>query len=221
MTRLAIFDLDHTLLAGDSDYLWGRYLVRHGLVDGDDYERRNRQYYEEYLAGTLDILAFCRFSLAPLAAHPLTRLLALRERFIDEEIRPIVAGGAPALLDRHRAGADTLLITTATNRFVTEPIAALLGVPHLIATDPEFIGGRYTGEVAGIPNFREGKVVRLKAWREAQPTVYTGSICYSDSRNDIPLLESGDEAVAVDPDPQLRAEAGRRGWPVISLTGPL
>ncbi len=219
MTRLAVFDLDHTLLAGDSDYLWGRYLVRHGLVDGENYERRNRQYYEEYLAGTLDIFAFCRFSLAPLAAHPLPQLLALRERFIEEEIRPIIASGAPALLDRHRAQGDLLLITTATNRFVTEPIAALLGVGQLIATDPEFVDGRYTGQVAGIPNFRERKVTRLQAWREAQPQRYERSICYSDSHNDLPLLASADEAVAVDPDPQLREEAGRRGWPVISLVG--
>lgn len=219
MTRLAVFDLDHTLLDGDSDYLWGRYLARNGLVDAEAYERQNRRYYEEYVAGTLDIFAFCRFSLAPLAAHPLPQLLALRERFVEEEIRPIIAAGAPALLDRHRAEGDTLLITTATNRFVTEPIAALLGISELIATDPEFANGRFTGEVAGIPNFRERKVTRLQAWRNAQPRRYERSICYSDSHNDVALLASADEAVAVDPDPQLRAEAARRGWAVISLTG--
>lgn len=219
MTRLAVFDLDHTLLAGDSDYLWGRYLARSGLVDAENYERQNRQYYEEYVAGTLDIYAFCRFSLAPLAAHPLPQLLALRERFIEEEIRPVIAAGTPALLERHRSQGDKLLITTATNRFVTEPIAALFGIDDLIATDPEFVDGRYTGEVAGIPNFRERKVTRLKAWREAQPQRYDRSICYSDSLNDLPLLASADEAVAVDPDPRLREEARRRGWAIISLAG--
>jgi HAD superfamily hydrolase (TIGR01490 family) len=217
MTRLAVFDLDHTLLAGDSDYLWGRYMVRHGLVDGETYERTNRRYYEDYLAGRLDIDAFCRFALAPLAAHPLATLQALRQRFLDEEIRPIVAAGAPALLAQHRAAGDTLLITTATNRFVTEPIAALLGVPNLIATDPELIDGRYTGRVAGLPNFRERKVERLREWQARQPAVFSSRICYSDSQNDLSLLDSADEAVAVDPDPQLRAEAERRGWRVISL----
>jgi HAD superfamily hydrolase (TIGR01490 family) len=149
----------------------------------------------------------------------LQQLLALRARFIEEEIRPVIARDTPALLERHRASGDTLLITTATNRFVTEPIATLLGVDNLIATDPEFADGRYTGEVAGIPNFRERKVVRLQAWRQAQPHPYGSSICYSDSHNDLPLLASADEAVAVDPDPRLRVEAERRGWAVISLNG--
>jgi HAD superfamily hydrolase (TIGR01490 family) len=217
MTRLAVFDLDHTLLDGDSDYLWGRYLVTHGLVDGDHYERTNRQYFEDYKAGCLDIDAFCRFALAPLAAHDLKQLRTLRDRFVAEEIEPIVAAGTPMLLERHRAEGDTLLITTATNRFVTEPIAALLGVEHLIATDPEFTGGRYTGAVAGIPNFRERKVTRLQAWRDAQSVRFDSVSCYSDSHNDLALLASADRAVAVDPDPLLRAEADRRGWPVISL----
>ncbi|MGQ0528582.1 MAG: HAD family hydrolase, partial [Panacagrimonas sp.] len=153
--RLAIFDLDNTLLAGDSDYLWGRFLVDQGLVDAASYERENQRFYEQYRDGTLDIEAFCRFSFAPLAAHPLTQLQAWRARFVDERILPIVAPLAPALLEKHRIQGDELLIMTATNRFITEPIAELLGVETLIATDPEFVDGRYTGQLSGTPNFRE------------------------------------------------------------------
>jgi HAD superfamily hydrolase (TIGR01490 family) len=221
MPRLAIFDLDQTLLDGDSDYLWGRFLVHHGLVDAAAYEAANQRFYEEYLAGTLDIYAFCRFSFAPLAANDLARLLALRARFVAEEIEPRVAIAAPALLERHRASGDTLIITTATNRFVTEPIARLLGVEHLIATDPEFVNGRYTGDVAGLPNFQRGKVERLHTWRTQHGQSFDRTICYSDSRNDLPLLEYVDEAVAVDPDDVLRGEAVRRGWAVISLRDPI
>ncbi|HSW13256.1 MAG TPA: HAD family hydrolase [Solimonas sp.] len=217
--KLAIFDLDHTLLAGDSDYLWGQFLVEQGHVDREAYERENRRFYEDYQAGTLDILQFCAFSLRPLSEHPLTTLHAWRRQFVREKIEPIVAAGAPALLERHRAEGATLLITSATNRFVTEPIAGLLGVPHLIATDPELVDGRYTGHVAGLPNFQGGKVTRLKQWLAAQPVRYEHTIAYSDSRNDIPLLEMAQQAVAVDPDEVLRAEAQRRGWPVISLRG--
>jgi HAD superfamily hydrolase (TIGR01490 family) len=191
--------------------------VRHGLVDEQSYETANRRFYEQYLDGTLDIYAFCRFAFAPLAATPLAQLQALRERFIAEEIEPRVAVSAPTLLERHRASGDVLLITTATNRFVTEPIARLLGVDHLIATDPEFRDGAYTGAVAGLPNFREGKVARLRRWREDFAQPLRGAICYSDSHNDLPLLRSVEQAVAVDPDDLLRAEALRCGWPVISL----
>lgn len=219
--RLAIFDLDHTLLAGDSDFLWGQFLVDQGRVDRVEYERENQRFYDDYKAGTLDILAFCQFSLAPLAAHDLPTLLAWREQFVRERIVPIIAPLAPMLLEKHRLQGDFLLITTATNRFVTEPIAELLGVDALIATDPEFDGSRYTGRVAGLPNFQAGKVVRLERWlaEQSQPAEHLS--CYSDSRNDLPLLERADVAVAVDPDEVLRAEALRRGWPVISLRGEL
>jgi HAD superfamily hydrolase (TIGR01490 family) len=217
VTNLAIFDLDHTLLDGDSDYLWGQFLVEEGCVDGVEYERQNREFYAQYQAGTLDIDAFARFSLAPLAVHEPEYLYALRRRFVQEKIAPRVAPGTPALIERHRAGGDTLLITTATNRFITEPIAALLQVPNLIATDPEMIDGRYTGRVTGHSNFREGKVLRLRQWLEHGRVQYAQSVCYSDSHNDLPLLSFADRAVAVDPDPLLRAEAERRGWAVISL----
>ncbi|MDE0853131.1 MAG: HAD-IB family hydrolase [Nevskia sp.] len=217
MTNLAIFDLDHTLLDGDSDYLWGQFLVEEGRVDGESYERQNREFYQQYQAGTLDIDAFANFSLAPLAAHETQDLYALRQRFVCDRIEPRIAKGAPALLQRHREQGDTLLITTATNRFITEPIATLLGVPHLLATDPEMIGGRYTGRITGHANFREGKVLRLRAWLEHHSLQYGHATCYSDSHNDLPLLEFADTAVAVDPDPTLHGEARKRGWAVISL----
>lgn len=218
--NLAIFDLDHTLLAGDSDYLWGQFLVEQGRVDGDWYERENRRYYELYQAGTLDIHEFCAFSMQPLAAHEPAQLYEWREQFLREKIEPIIAAGTPALLERHRAQGDTLLITTATNRFITEPIAALLGVPHLIATEPEMIEGRYTGRLARA-NFQAGKVERLREWRAQQPQPYAHATCYSDSRNDLPLLLEADTAVAVDPDDVLRVEAQQRGWSIISLRLPL
>lgn len=214
--RLAVFDLDNTLLAGDSDYLWGRWLVTHGVVDPEVYQRENDRFYREYQAGTLDIHEYAAFSLRPLVEHPMAHLLALRTRFLHEVVAPIVAPGAPALLERHRAQGDDLLITTATSRFVTEPIAEWLGVPTLIATDPETAQGRYTGRIAGTPNFRDGKVERLSAWLKSNPQ-YQHLTCYSDSLNDIPLLEMGSAAVAVDPDPELRATAETRGWPIISL----
>ncbi len=217
--NLAIFDLDNTLLSGDSDYLWGRFLVDLGLVDGDAYERQNQLFYERYCDGTLDIVEYSRFAFAPLASNPLSTLIEWRTRFVRERIEPIVAPLAPALLERHRSQGDRLLITTATNRFITEPIAELLGVDVLIATDPEFVDGRYTGELSGTPNFREGKVTRLKTWLAEQSVPPQRISCYSDSHNDLPLLLLAHSPVAVDPDDRLRAAAGQRGWPVISLRG--
>lgn len=217
--NLAIFDLDNTLLAGDSDYLWGQFLVEQGIVDGPSYEARNRQFYDQYKAGTLDIYEFCAFSMGPLTQHEPAQLYAWREQFVREKIEPIVAAGTPALLERHRAQGDRLLIMTATNRFITEPIAALLGIDDLIATDPEMKDGRYTGHVAGIPNFQDGKVKRLELWRAQQAVKFSRTYFYSDSRNDIPLLLIADTAVAVDADDVLKAEATQRGWPSISLRG--
>lgn len=217
--RLAIFDLDNTLLADDSDYLWGQFLVEQGRVDRDWYERENARYYAAYKAGTLDMAAFCEFSMAPLAVQDLKTLHKWRAQFVREKIQPAIAPLAPALLERHRCDGDHLLITTATNRFITEPIAELLGVDTLIATDPEFVEGRYTGRLQGVANFQGGKVTRLKAWLREQKHPPEFTSFYSDSRNDLPLLEWADHAVAVDPDDVLRAEALRRGWPVISLRG--
>lgn len=215
--RLAIFDLDHTLLAGDSDHLWGEFLIAQGLVDRVTYKRENDRFYETYKAGTLDIAAYTRFALEPLMRLGPERLLPLREVFIKTWIEPIIAPAAPALLERHRIQGDTLLIITATNFFITEPIAELLGVDALLATDPEFTDGRYTGEIAGTPCYREGKQVRLKEWLAQQDADYSHVTFYSDSHNDLPLLRAVQQPVAVDPDEILRDEAQRRGWLTISL----
>ncbi len=216
--NLAVFDLDHTLLANDSDYLWGQFMVENGHVDPEYYARENQRFYDEYHAGTLDIEEFARFSLTPLMAHEAPALEALRERFVIEKIAPCVAARAPALLESHRVRGDTLLITTATNRFIVEPIARLLNVPHLLATEPELIDGRYTGRIARS-NFREKKVINLQAWLTVQGRQFATMTGYSDSHNDLPLLEFVDHPHAVDADPKLLAEALRRGWPVISLRG--
>lgn len=218
--QLAIFDLDNTLLAGDSDYLWGQFLVDRGHVDREWYESENRRYYDMYKAGTLDIYEFCAFSFKPLTQHDPAMLQAWRREFVRERIEPIVAAGTPTLLEKHRAQGDHLLIMTATNRFITEPIAELLGVHDLIATDPEMLHGRYTGRVAGQPNFQEGKVQRLQEWRSQNPVKFSRTIFYSDSHNDLPLLKLANTPVAVDPDEILHEEANKRGWPIISLRRP-
>lgn len=217
---LALFDLDNTLLAGDSDYLWGRYMVEQGLVDGAHYERENQRFYGQYQAGTLDIHEFLRFALAPLAQHDLATLQTWRARYLQEKIEPIVLPAAQALVERHRAQGDIPVIITATHRFITAPIAALFGVAHLLATEPELIAGRYTGAVSGVPCYREGKVQRLTTWLKEQNQNLEGSWFYSDSHNDIALLEKVSHPVAVDPDPILRRYAQDRGWAVISLRAP-
>lgn len=214
---LAIFDLDNTLLAGDSDYLWGQFLAERGIVDADHYERENLRYYREYQAGTLDIMSFLAFQLQPLAAHDMATLHGWREQFLKEKIDPIILPKARALIEQHRRQQHTLLIITATNSFITGPIAQRLGVDTLLATEPELTQGRYTGRVAGIPCFREGKVTRLEAWLRERKFDIRVSWFYSDSHNDIPLLEQVAYPTAVDPDPQLATHAQAKGWPVISL----
>ena len=214
---LAIFDLDNTLLSGDSDYLWGVFLAEQGVVDGEFYERENQRFYDEYKAGCLDINEFLRFSLSVLKVNDPQQMRKLRARYIAEKIEPIISRSALDLVESHRKAGDTLMIITATNAFVTEPIAAKFGIPHLIATDPEMVDGKYTGEVAGIPSFQQGKVKRLEEWLAENGGDLSGSTFYSDSHNDLPLLEKVDKAVAVDPDDVLRKMAGERGWTVISL----
>ncbi|MEO6697010.1 MAG: HAD family phosphatase [Gammaproteobacteria bacterium] len=214
---LAIFDLDNTLLGGDSDYLWGKFLAEQGIVDAEHYQRENLRFYKEYQAGTLDIHSFLEFQLKPLTLHPLDVLHRWREQFLNEKIWPIVLPKAIALAERHRAQGDTLLIITATNRFITEPIAAHLQVPHLLASEGEIRDGRYTGKIKGTPCFREGKVTRLMEWLQIQKQTLEGSWFYSDSHNDIPLLEKVTHPVAVDPDAELARHAAAKGWPMISL----
>ena len=216
---LAIFDLDNTLLAGDSDYLWGLFLAEEGIVNREEYERENERFYREYKEGRLDIQEFMRFALRVLKDHEPEDLLRWRERFVREKIEPIVPTAAMALVERHRAAGDTLMIITATNAFVTAPIAAHFGIPHLIASIPEEREGRFTGQLAGTPAFQAGKVERLRQWLATEGGDLAGSHFYSDSHTDIPLLEQVERPVAVDPDAILARHALARGWPIISLRG--
>lgn len=214
---LAIFDLDNTLLSGDSDYLWGVFLAERGIVDADFYEQENERFYQEYRDGKLDIMEFLGFSLKPLAEHSPEQLKAWHQQFMVEKIQPLITSATTALVEQHRLKGDTLLIITATNHFVTKPIADYLGIPNLIATDPEIRNGRYTGRVAGTPSFQDGKVTRLNDWLKTQHTSLAGAWFYSDSHNDLSLLETVDNPVAVDPDEKLLSKAQENGWPVISL----
>ncbi|MFQ5470592.1 MAG: HAD family hydrolase [Gammaproteobacteria bacterium] len=214
---LAIFDLDNTLIGGDSDYLWGKFLVEQGIVDKRYYESENQRFYDEYVNGTLDIYEFLSFQLQPLANNEIDQLRYWRQQFLNEKILPIMLSRASQLLQSHRDKGEELLIITATNRFITEPIAAMLGVENLLATEPEFIDNRYTGNVAGIPCFRDGKVKRLDAWLTENGRNLESSSFYSDSHNDLPLLELVTRPVAVDPDNTLRQHAQMKGWLIISL----
>jgi HAD superfamily hydrolase (TIGR01490 family) len=214
---LAIFDLDNTLIADDSDYLWGQFLVDQGIVDKEQYEHANAKFYEDYRQGKLDIVEFLNFSLQPLADNEPEQLYQWRAQFIEQIITPILLKPAQQLIDKHKARGDTLLVITATNRFVTEPIVKLYGIDNLLATTPEFINGRYTGGFMGVPCFREGKVTLLEAWLENSPHTLEGSWFYSDSHNDLPLLSIVDNPVAVDPDEKLAAAAKQADWSIISL----
>jgi HAD superfamily hydrolase (TIGR01490 family) len=217
--KLALFDLDNTLLAGDSDFEWAQFLIEQGVLDREVYEARNEEFYEQYKAGTLDIYEFLDFQLKPLSRHPRAVLETWHREFMTRKILPIVRDSARELVERHRG--DLRAIITATNSFVTGPIAAAFGVEHLIATEPEERDGEFTGQVTDIPCFREGKVQRLEAWLETQGRSldsFEQSWFYSDSLNDLPLLAKVTHPVAVDPDDTLRAHAQAHGWPVMSLS---
>jgi HAD superfamily hydrolase (TIGR01490 family) len=214
---LALFDLDNTLLAGDSDYLWGVFLVDKGLVDGELYKTANERFYKQYAEGLLDIHEFLNFALSPLARIELEVLQTLHQEFMQTRIREIMTQTGQNKVDEHKAKGDTTLIITATNRFVTQPIAAAFGVDDLIATEPEMQNGRYTGRVAGTPSFQQGKIKRLQAWMESHDQNLADSWFYSDSHNDLPLLEQVSHPVAVDPDQKLQQIAEQRGWPIISF----
>jgi HAD superfamily hydrolase (TIGR01490 family) len=222
--RLTLFDLDNTLLAGDSDHGWGEFAARHRLVDPDDYRRRNQAFYDDYRAGRLDQLAYLEFSLEPLTRYTLAELDSWHRRFMAETITPMMTPASRALVAERLAAGDVVAIVTSTNRFITAPIARAYGVEHLIATDPELRDGRYTGRIVGVPAFREGKIARLDEWlaaRGQQAADFAERWFYSDSINDLPLLERVTHPVAVDPDPALAAIARERGWPVTSLREPL
>ena len=214
---LAIFDLDNTLIADDSDYLWGQFLVDQGIVDKDRYERANIKFYEEYKQGNLDIVEFLRFSLQPLSQHEPEQLYRWREQFILDIITPILLKPAQQLIAKHRERGDTLMVITATNRFVTAPIVALYGIEHLLATTPEMIDGRYTGEFTDVPCFQAGKVKLLEAWLKTSSETLEDSWFYSDSHNDLPLLKKVTHPVVVDSDDILKEYAKSQGWPQISL----
>jgi HAD superfamily hydrolase (TIGR01490 family) len=218
--RLALFDLDNTLLAGDSDYEWGQFLVDSGVLERAAYEAQNRAFYEQYKAGTLDIHEFLGFALRPLAEHSPGDLARWHGDFMRTRIAPMITPAARALVRRHLQAGELCAIITATNSFVTAPIAREFGVEHLIATEPELREGRYTGRVAGTPCFRAGKLARLDQWLAGLGRrfgEFEASTCYSDSHNDLPLLERVSHPVAVDPDETLAREAARRGWKTISL----
>lgn len=216
--RLTFFDLDNTLLASDSDYEWGRFLVDEAAVDATAYAQANDYFKAQYEAGALDIHAYQRFVLEPLIQQP-ARMRQLRQRFVAERIAPVVAPHARAVVDFHQKRGDTVAIITATNRFVTAPIAELLGIEHLIATDPEIIDGTYTGAIAGTPCYRDGKIVRAQEFVAAQSSRFEAVTFYSDSHNDLPLLRWSDQPFAVDPDPTLAEAARTEGWPIISFRG--
>jgi len=220
MSNLALFDLDNTLLACDSDYEWGQYLVDRGVLGRAEYEAQNAAFYDQYKAGTLDIHEFLGFALRPLAEHTPQDLERWHAEFMAARIRPAMGAPARALVRRHLEAGDLCAVVTATNSFVTAPIAREFGVTHLVATEPERVAGRFTGRVEGVPCFKEGKIARVEAWLAGQGRRlqdFAQSSFYSDSRNDLPLLERVTRPVAVDPDAVLAAEARRRGWPVISL----
>lgn len=215
--KLAIFDLDNTLIGGDSDFLWGEFLCEHGYVDAEIHRDEHQRYYDDYKAGTLDIFKFLEFQLRPLAENDLDTLRIWRDQYIQEKIQPILLDKAMTLLADHRQQEHELLIITATNNFLTEPIAGLFGISHLIASNAELKDGQFTGKPVGVPAYAEGKVTRLKSWLQEQGNTPEESWFYSDSHNDIPLLECVDHPIAVDPDDLLLAEVEKRGWPIISL----
>jgi HAD superfamily hydrolase (TIGR01490 family) len=218
--NLALFDLDNTLLSGDSDFEWAQFLIGKGVVDREIQEAKNIEFYEQYKAGTLDIQAFLAFQLAPLTRHPRAELDAWHAEYLERHIRPLIGDAARALVRQHLDGGDLCALVTATNSFVTGPIAREFGVAHLIATVPEWEDGRFTGRARGTPSFREGKILRTEAWLESLGLCWGSfekSYFYSDSLNDLPLLSTVDTPVAVDPDETLRAHASEMGWKIITL----
>jgi HAD superfamily hydrolase (TIGR01490 family) len=214
---LALFDLDNTLLAGDSDYLWGCFLAEKGLVDKDLYEQANQRFYEDYKNGNLDIHEFLAFALTPLTENNADDLRSMHKEFMEGYIKPIMNQAGKNKIEQHRSQGDHPVIITATNSFVTGPIALAFGINDLIATEPEMVNGSYTGKVAGIPCFKQGKIKKLNDWLKKSDMNLENSYFYSDSHNDLPLLEQVTFPVAVDPDDTLRKVAEERSWEIISF----
>ncbi len=214
---LAIFDLDNTLINGDSDHRWGEFLCAEGLVDPRSFSQENDRFYQDYQAGKLDIQAYLQFALRPLAGRTVVEVAELQQRFMKDYVEPMLLPAAFSLLDKHREQGDKLVIITASNTVITKPIAKRLGVSTLMGCDVEIKEGKFTGASVGIPSFREGKVARLTEWMSTNNYSLDGAWFYSDSHNDVPLLERVDNPVATDPDPQLAELARQRSWPIISL----
>jgi HAD superfamily hydrolase (TIGR01490 family) len=224
VTQLALFDLDHTLLPCDSDYEWGQFLARLGVVDGADYARKNERFYQDYKDGKLDIHEFLRFALKPLSEHSREQLKAWHDAFMEEVIHGQLRQAALDLVKRHQDAGDLCCVITATNSFVTRPIVERFGIEHLIATEPATVDNQllanFTGAVKGTPNFREGKILNLNEWLASQNLSLDAlpySYFYSDSMNDLPLLEKVSHPVATNPDDRLRNEAKQRNWPILEL----
>ena len=219
--KLTLFDLDGTLLPRDSDHAFGEFVVALGWADGQEFRRRNDAFYDDYLAGRLDIDAYVDFATAPWRDRAASELAAASVRFLDEVVRPMLHPAALELVQRHQGAGDLVAIVTATNDFVTRPIAGLLGVDELIATDlARDDGGRVTGTIRGVPAFREGKIARVQQWLEARSQTlgdFERSTFYSDSTNDLPLLERVSHPVATNPGPALERIARWRGWPVLKI----
>ena len=218
--NLALFDLDNTILAGDSDYNWSRFLIQEGYLDGAIHAEKNEKFYADYKAGTLDIFAFVEFQFKPLARNPKTVLNQLLKKYVEEVIKPMITEKARALVKRHQEEGDLIIVITATNSFITKPIAELFGIENLIGTDPEEKEGEFTGKVSGLPSFKEGKVTRLEAWLKGKNlslASFEKSYFYSDSHNDLPLMQKVTHPVAVDSDDVLSEYAKFKGWPQISL----
>ena len=218
--NLALFDLDNTILAGDSDYNWSRFLIQEGYLDGAIHAEKNEKFYADYKAGTLDIYAFVEFQFKPLARNPRTVLNQLLKKYVEEVITPMITDKARALVKKHQEAGDLIIVITATNSFITQPIAALFDIENLIGTDPEEKEGEFTGKVSGLPSFKEGKVTRLEAWLQSKHLSlanFEKSYFYSDSHNDLPLMQKVTHPVAVDSDDILSEYATSKGWPQISL----
>ncbi|PCH62985.1 MAG: HAD-IB family hydrolase [SAR86 cluster bacterium] len=217
--RLALFDLDNTLLGGDSDHAWGEFLIAKELVDSQSHSDQNNAFYLQYQQGKLDVHAYVKFTLAPVLSMSLNELAQLHTEFMQDFVRPMMLPAAIELIESHKAAGDTCLIISATNTFITTPIAKAFAIEHLLGTDLVIEAGRYSGEIAGTPCFQAGKIDKLKQWLATQDRSYNiGESCfYSDSINDLPLMELVKDAVAVDPDDSLRLEAEKRGWRILSL----
>ena len=214
---LALFDLDNTLLSDDSDYRWGQFLAERKLIDSEAHTKKNKAFYQQYTEGTLDIHEFCAFSFEFLSTKTMEELAVLHEDFMQSQILGAMSSKSKALIAQHKAMGHTLMVITATNSFVTRPIVTAFGIENLIATEPKIENNRYTTRIDGVPSFKEGKVTRLNHWLAENNETLEGSYFYSDSHNDLPLLEIVSTPIAVDPDPKLKAVAKDRNWDIISL----